>query len=228
MIRHHITVAALILTFGIVSITEAQGGRRGGTRGQGAQKRLTDAELNLSEDQRARLQALDSDMKTRLDDIRGQAEAGDVGGEEARNLAQEVRDEYRTQRQSVFTPEQLQLIEQNRANAGDARGRGGRGPGGEGFGQLDLSDTQTEQLERLREEHRSAMDALRESGDATREDFRQLRTQQREEAEGLLTEDQRQQLQQSREQRRQEGQDRAGRSGRGGGGRSRRGGGGRR
>ena len=225
MIRHHITVAALILTFGIVSITEAQGGRRGGTRGQGAQKRLTDAELNLSEDQRARLQALDSDMKTRLDDIRGQAEAGDVGREEARNLAQEVRDEYRTQRQSVFTPEQLQLIEQNRANAGDARGRGG---GGEGFGQLDLSDTQTEQLERLREEHRSAMDALRESGDATREDFRQLRTQQREEAEGLLTEDQRQQLQQSREQRRQEGQDRAGRSGRGGGGRSRRGGGGRR
>lgn len=216
MTRSHIAAAVLILTVSSVSITEAQGGRRGAGRGQGAHKRAADVDLNLTADQRAQLQTLDSDMKTRLDGIQAQAEAGDIGGDEARALTRGVRDEYRTQRQAVFTPEQRQLIDESRPDGG---GRGGRG---DDFGQLDLSEDQRSRLESMREEHRRAMDALRESGDATREDIQQLRTEQREEAEGILDEGQRQQLQQNHEQRRQDGQGRARRGGGGGRGGRRR------
>ena len=205
MTLNHVAATALILTFGNVAITTAQGGWR-----------PADADLDLTDDQRAQLQTLDSDMKARLDDIHAQAKAGDIG-----------RDEARTQRQSVFTPEQRQLIEDASADTEDWRcrapGPGGQRPGGEVFDQLGLSEDQRSQLESMRAEHRRAMDTLRESGDATREDVQQLRTEQREEAEGILDEEQRQQLQQNREQRRQDGQGRARRRD-GGGGRSGRGG----
>ncbi len=174
--------------------------------------------LNLTDDQRATMKTLDADMKTQLDDIRAQVQAGDLGRDEGRSQAQSIRDNFRESRQSVLTAEQLQVLEERRT--GDGRGRGrGQGRGGS-LADLGLSDSQGEQLQGMRDEHRAAMDALRESGDATREDFQQLRETQRQEIDGILTDEQRQTLEQRREERGSKGEGRGqrggGRGGRGG------------
>jgi len=192
-------------------------------------------ELNLTEDQRASLKTLDGDMKTQLKDIASQVQAGDLSREEARGLRQGVKDEFRTSRQSVFTAEQLQLMEAHRAGGeghgawGPGRGRGrgkGRGEGrpeGAAFGEeLGLNASQTEQLETMRGLHRTAMDALRESETATREDFQQLRETQRQEVGGILTEEQRLKLDEKRSERTKKREGRG--QGRHGGGRRRGGG----
>lgn len=168
------------------------------------------AGLNLTDDQRATMKSLDDDMKTQFDDIRAQVQAGDLTREEGRNQAQSIRDSFRESRQSVLTSEQLQVLEKRRASGGGA------------FPDLGLSESQGEQMKSMRKEHYAAMDALRESGDATREDFQQLRETQRQEIDGILTDEQRQTLEQKREERGAKGEGRGRRGGKGGG---RRGGG---
>lgn len=165
MTRHRFVLGA-VATLVVAGLLVAEA--KPGERRPHADER---AELNLTDDQRATLKTLDGDMKTQLDDISAQVQAGDLSREEARSQAQGIRESFRENRQSVLTSEQLQVIEERRAD-GTGRGRG-RGQGGGGpFGDLGLSESQGERLTGMRDEHRAAMDALRESGDATREDFR--------------------------------------------------------
>ena len=235
MTRYGTVVAAIAIVVASTVIVDAQ-----------PEETHARVELNLTEDQRATLKTLDGDMKTQLKDIASQVRAGDLSREEARGLKQGVRDDFRASRQSVFTAEQLQLIE---ARRGDGEGRGAWGPGrglgrGEGRGEgrpegehrgrpegaafgeeLGLSASQNEQLQTMREQHHTAMDALRESATATREDFQQLRETQRQEVGGILTEEQRLKLDEKRSERTKKGEGRGqGRHGGGqrrGGGRSR-------
>ncbi len=213
MTRHHFVLGAVaaIVVAGTILAEAKPGERRSHADGR--------AELNLTDDQRTALKSLDSDMKTQLDDIRAQVQAGDLSWEEGRTEAQGIRESFRENRQSVLTSEQLQVLEERRAD-GSGRGRGHGQRGGEPFGDVGLSESQGERLKGMREEHRAGMDALRESGDATREDLRQLRETQRQEIDGILTDEQRQTLEQKRAERGSKGEGR----GRRGGGGGRRGG----
>ncbi len=202
MTRHFALGAAVALVFAGSVVVDAK-------RGAG---------LNLTEDQRATMKSLDDDMKTQLDDIRAQVKAGDLSRDEGRSQSQGIRESFRESRQSVLTSEQLQVIEERRASGGEGRGRGrGQGGGGGPLADLGLSDSQGEQLKGMRDEHRAAMDELRKSGDATRDDFLQLRETQRQEIDGILTDEQRQTLQQKREERGSKGEGRGRRGGKGGG-----------
>jgi len=127
----------------------------------------------------------------------------------------------------------------------EAQGRGSRGRGGgrglcpqvEGqewgqragqqgafLEQLDLSDTQKEQLATLRDENRAEMQELRQNGEVNREDMQSMRLQHREAFQALLSDEQNTQLEEFRASRaeyrteRSEGR-RPGRGGRGPGGR---------
>lgn len=224
MTRHQaVAVAALVLVVASTVVVEAQ------TAETQTDKTQSPVKLNLTEEQRETLKSLDDDMKSQLDDIRTQVRDGDLSRDQARTLSQGIRGEFRAGRQSVLTAEQLQVIEERRANGGGGNERGqgrgqdrGPGRGGSPFADLDLSQSQNEQLQSMREEHRSAVDALRESGEATPEDFQQLRQTQRQEIGGILTDEQRQQLDEKRARRESKGEGRRGR--RGGGGRRRGGG----
>ena len=82
----------------------------------------------------------------------------------------------------------------------DALGRFGHGKGTPGGGRaaglatLELTDGQKEQLQSLHQQHRAKMQALKELGDISREDVRALRERHREAFMGVLTGEQRAQL----------------------------------
>jgi len=79
--------------------------------------------------------------------------------------------------------------------------RGGDRPGA-ALAQLELSDTQKEQLKAMRTEHREAMQALRDSGERPdRETVEALRAEQREDLAEILTEEQLAQLEELRDSR---------------------------
>ena len=214
MTRHHIIAAAIAIAVGSAAIADARPGGRDAQRGPRGEIGAFAQELNLTENQRAALQSMREDMRERMDDIRTQVQAGDLGREEARSQAQAIREEMRPERQSIFTAEQLQLIEAHRAEVHEAR-EARPGAGGGPLGQLDLTDAQKEQLQSMREGHHNAAQALRESGEATREDFEQLRDQHREQVGSVLTDEQRQQLEELRAQRELDGEGKCGRGFRG-------------
>jgi hypothetical protein len=100
------------------------------------------------------------------------------------------------------------------AGRSEGYGRNFRGPGGPGeqmFADLNLTETQQEQLAELREQHRTAMQALRDRSSGSRgfgrsDDAAAMREQMRKESEAILTPDQLQQLEARREARRSERQ----------------------
>ena len=96
---------------------------------------------------------------------------------------------------------------QGRGGRGHFRGWGGLGPQMEGqewgqragqraafLEQLDLSDTQKEELATLRIQHRADMHQLRQNGEVSREDIRAMRQQHREAFQALLSDEQKTQL----------------------------------
>ena len=108
-------------------------------------------------------------------------------------------------------------------SATEAQGRGGRGHGrgqkgmcpqvdGQELGQrggqrgaileqLDLSDTQKEQLQALREEHRTEMQTMRQGGELDRESMQAIREEHRDAIQSLLTDEQKASLEEMRAQR---------------------------
>ena len=176
-----------------------------------------DAGLNLTEEQRTTMKSLDADMKAQIEDIRARVRAGNLSRAEARSQTQDIGATFREDRRAILTAEQLQVLQESRpegAGRGHRRGQRGRGP----LTELGRSEAQGEQLRNMRDEHRIAMDSLRESGNATPEDFQQLRETQRREIDAILTDEQRETLEQRREERGSKGEGR-GRHGGGRGGR---------
>lgn len=92
------------------------------------------------------------------------------------------------------------------ADAGGRRGHGGRQGGApEGHENraeaLGLTENQTAQMQSLRESYRSEAEALKGSGEGTRQAFQALRESHREQAHAILTDEQRTQLQALRAER---------------------------
>ena len=180
-------LVALAVTLIAADVADA-GGRRGGGRGH---KGGPAQALNLTDDQKTQAQAL-------LETFRAEAQALRKSGDADHETFQALRESHREQFQAILTDEQTTQLETLRAereanrpeDGGRDRGRhrGGRPNLGETLG---LSEDQSAQIEALRTDLRAQIQALKESGDGSREKAQALRQAQREQILALLTEEQR-------------------------------------
>ncbi len=120
-------------------------------------------------------------------------------------LLEVIKDQHETMRMQA----REQWTDRTDGRRGGRGFRGHRGSGQEMFAELDPTEAQRTQLAELREEHREAMQALREQyggerGFGRSEEAVALREQMRESVEAILTPNQLQQLEANRQERREE------------------------
>ncbi|MEE2659508.1 MAG: hypothetical protein VX733_13460 [Candidatus Latescibacterota bacterium] len=201
-------LAALALTLTTADLAEASGrgnfGGRGGHRVAGASdkahgKRISEA-LGLSNEQKAQLQKLRTQGREEMQALRSQEDV-------TREQVQALRESHREAFLAVLTDEQRATAEQVRAEretikaAGKGR-RGGRRQQRLHLQEaLGLNEDQQSQLQTLREEARTAVQALRKDESATRDQFRALRESHREAFLAVLTDEQRATAEQVRAER---------------------------
>ncbi|MBT4608714.1 MAG: hypothetical protein HOM68_10155 [Gemmatimonadetes bacterium] len=214
-------VAAAALSLAVVDVADAGGrggrgkGRRGPERGavdseqRQAQREQHRAQmataLGLTQDQQAQLDQLHKDSRAAAQDLR-------ASGEATREDRDALREAHREARESILTADQLEILEGLRAERPEGRRRGRRHRDGEGtegrvrLGErLGLTQEQTQAVQSLRATHREQMEALRESGDISRDQLKALRGEHREQVRELLTEDQQAALDQLRAEHQAEG-----------------------
>ena len=119
MKARHILLALSILGTGLAGWTVAEPGWGGGPGHRGGRGHLLKA-LELSEDQQAQFKALRQQhreaMKPQREAIREQVEAGTLTREEAREQMRAAMESHRAEVEKILTPEQLQKLEELRAN----------------------------------------------------------------------------------------------------------------
>jgi len=151
--------------------------------------------LELTEEQKAQLQTLREERRAEMQQHR---ESGERPTQEE---MEQIRAEHRQALEAIFTPEQLQKLEELRAarqeQMGERKGmRPGRWGGRKGrpgalFGALELTEEQKAQFQTLREERRAEMQQRRESGERpTQEEMEQIRAEHRQAFEAILTPEQ--------------------------------------
>ncbi len=212
-----ISLGVVVLLLASFHLADAGRGERGsrhrGQAGNGDRAGHLAQALSLTPQQQEQMTQLRQQLHGQLQSLREQ-------GTNLRSEAQTLRQQHRQEIQSILTPEQLQTLQQMKTDRaqrleqgddvrGPRRRKGGDHPWGPGaaFGErLQLSDEQSDALQALRSTHRLQMESLREGGEISRERFQTLRAQHRAQVEELLTEEQRQLLEQLRAER--AGQDR--------------------
>ena len=167
------------------------------------------AKLNLSDEQKAQLQSFREEMRAELEGIRAQVKDGSLSREDAHASRRELLQGRREERRAIFTADQLEQLDQLRAEHAESdrprhRHRTARGHhrAGHLLEKLELSVDQQTQLESLRQRHRAALVELKDSEDRSREGFKALRDQHRSDIAGILTAAQREQLEQLKAERR--------------------------
>ena len=188
-----------ILTLGIASQSVVEAGQRGikhrSHRGAGLGGDRIGAALELTDDQRQALDALRDEFKQTAQQIRD----GGLTREEAKPQIEAQREARRAAVSEILTQEQLERLQQIRAENQDRPGsrghhrRGFRGRGGlaRATKALDLTGDQQTALAALREEarqaHREIRNQVRE-GSLTREEARSLLEGQRTTRQAALAE----------------------------------------
>jgi len=195
MMKRIMTLGATALV--LVLMLDASEGQRPGrgsksrVGGDGA-GRLAEA-LSLTADQQAQLKSLRQQMHEQMESLRQQ-------GTELRSEARSLRDQHRQQVRSILTPEQQQALAQLKADRPDGP-RGGERAGRRARGRrlaekLQLTQEQRDAMQDLRRVHRQQVQELRDG--ASREDLRALHQEHRDSIRQVLTEQQRQTLDQLR------------------------------
>ena len=129
-----------------------QRGMRGMMGGMGIPVEQMRETLGLSDEQVAQLEALNAELRSKGEELRGLFQSGDF--ETARAKAQELRGELEKRRDEILTPEQVKKFQEEMQNFGRGMrdrfggGEGRRGRGGPGGRQS---------KERLREEATKAL-----------------------------------------------------------------------
>jgi Spy/CpxP family protein refolding chaperone len=186
-------LVALAVTLIAADVADA-GGRRGAGRGH---KGGPAQALDLTDDQKTQAKALHETFRAEAEALRESDEAN-------REAFQALRESHRERFQAILTDEQSEQLETLRAereanrpeDGRQGHGRHRRGRGGDGerpdLGDaLGLSEDQSAQIEARRTDLRSQLEALRESGEGSREEAKALIGAHREQIQSLLTEEQR-------------------------------------
>lgn len=175
-------------------------GPRFGRRGPGMGPMAGLRNLNLSPDQKTKVDAL---MQQQHQQMQALHDNTSLTPDQRRQQAQDLRKNALAQLNSILTPEQQQQLKQMR---GRARGFGRGFEMGRMAGRLNLTPEQKAQLQPIFEQHRSQLQALRDNTSLTPEQRRtqmeQLRKDMQTQINAVLTPEQQQQMQQFRQHRR--------------------------
>jgi periplasmic protein CpxP/Spy len=185
-------------------------------------------QLNLSDEQSTQIEAIRTEAQGQMRAIltpEQQAAVGDNEGprawrsldltEEQRSQMQAIREASKAEVEAILTDEQRQQLAQIHAE------RGERGPRGNHFEQLNLTEEQSSQIEAIRTETRSQMQAVLtpeqqaavgenegprawrslDLTEAQRSQMQAIREASKERIDAVLNDEQRQQLEQMREER---------------------------
>jgi hypothetical protein len=117
------------------------GGPGGGGPAQIAERlRKAIDDMQLTDDQKAKIKPIMDDFQKKIQDLRGQAQGGGGPNPELREKFRSAMQELRAQLQGVLTPEQMQKLREVMPQQGEGRrfgpgGVGGGRPGNPGAGQ---------------------------------------------------------------------------------------------
>lgn len=199
----------ILLTIGAAQAQTAEGRPKIPNR---EQKAKGFDQLNLTADQKTRMQALREDFKKGMADLKSNQQLSE---EERKTRRKALHDQFRSQSEAVLTPaqkDQLSKMKTERREAGrnTKANRDGRGRlANRGLNslpkELNLTTEQQSRISNLRFEFRSKFETLRKdnalSQDSKREKMRELTKQQFDQMKSVLTADQIQKLESLRGQR---------------------------
>ena len=172
------------------------------------------ADLNLSADQKARLQSIREDFKKQSADLKNNTS---LSAEEKKNRRKVLHEQFRTQSAAVLTPAQKEQMANRKGEwkekNKDAKKGGQAGAGkanrmqrGQGFQkELGLTSDQQKKMEQIRTDFRNRFSSLRSDNALTQEQkkakMQELMKQQQDQMKSILTPEQIQKMESARKQR---------------------------
>lgn len=174
--------------------------------------------LNLSADQKARLQSVREDYKKQSADLKNNTQ---LSAAEKQKRRKELHQQFRSKTDAILTPAQKDQLAKNKTEwkeknkngrsegkkDGQARGSKGKGMNrGEGFQkELGLSSDQQQKMEQLRSDFRNRFSSLRNDNSLTDDQkkakMQDMRKQQQEQMKSILTPEQIQKMESLRKER---------------------------
>jgi Spy/CpxP family protein refolding chaperone len=171
-------------------------------------------DLNLSADQKARLQSIREDFKKQSADLKNNTT---LSAEQKQARRKELHQQFRSQSEAVFTPAQKDQMakkraewkEKNKDGKKDGQAKAGKGnhmQRGHGFQEeLGLTADQQKKMEQMRTDFRNKFSTMRGDNSLTDEQkkakMQEMRKQQQEEMKSILTPEQIQKMESLRQQR---------------------------
>jgi Spy/CpxP family protein refolding chaperone len=201
----------LALVFG-----SAQAQKTSGDKGKGYNKenRMGAYEkLNLTADQKSRLDALKATFKQQAADLKNNTQLSD---EQRKTRKKELHQNFKSQADAILTPAQKEQLSQMKAtrtakekNANFKGAKGNKmamGARGEGFQkELNLTQYQQTKITQIRSEYRTKFEALRNDNSLTQEQKRtkmqELIKAQQEQVKTILTKEQVEKMESARKER---------------------------
>ena len=182
--------------------------------GQKKEHKQAFKDLNLSPDQKARLQSIREDFKKQSADLKNNTS---LSAEEKKNRRKTLHEQFRTQSAAVLTPAQKEQManmkgewkEKNKdaKRGGQARaGKDNRMQRGQGLQtELGLTSDQQQKMEQIRTDFRNRFSSLRSDNALTQEQkkakMQELIKQQQDQMKSILTPEQIQKMESLRQQR---------------------------
>jgi Spy/CpxP family protein refolding chaperone len=208
-----IITSALVLALAFGS---AQAQKTSGHKGKGYNKENRMGgydKLNLTADQKSRLDALKATYKQQAADLKNNTQLSD---EQRKTRKKELHQNFKSQADAILTPEQKEQLSQMKANR-TAKGKNANfkgakgnkmamGARGEGLQkELNLSQDQQAKMTQIRTETRTKMQALRNdnslSQDQKRTKMQELMKAQQEQVKTILTKEQVEKMESVRKER---------------------------
>ena len=194
MKRIIVSVLALAVTFTAVQAQEIPERKDEGVQrhdGHRKHHRNAMADLNLSEEQKSKFKALNSEHHKQMAELKKQ---DNITVKESREKMEALRKDHHAKLQSLLTPEQKTQIEKKKEERKAKMTERGKGRGERMKKELNLTDEQSAKLDASRKKMKDKMQSIRDDKSLTEEQVKEktkeLRKQQMESMKSILTEEQ--------------------------------------
>ena len=161
----------------------------------GAHHKKDMAELNLTEDQKAKFKSLNNDHRRQMEELK---KMDNITVKESREKMEALRKDHRAKMQSILTSEQKAKLEKNRAEQKARFSERGKERGERMKKELNLTAEQSAKMDVNRKVVSEKMKAIREDESLTdeqkKEKTKEVMKQQKENMKSILTEEQLQKL----------------------------------
>ena len=194
MKRIIVSVFALALTITATQAQEAPERQRDGVHKQDGRKRHHGkemADLNLSEDQKAKFKTLNETHHKQMTELKKQ---DNLTVRESKEKMESIRKDHHSKVQALLTPEQKSQLEKKKAERKAKMGEMDKSRGERMKKELGLTDEQSAKLDGSRKKMQEKMRTIREDKSLTEEQVKEkskeVRKQQMENMKSILTEEQ--------------------------------------